>query len=399
MNDGNICFIGRNDSQVKIQGFRIEIGEIEAKLVSYPSISNAIVIPQEHQAGTKYLVAYYVADSVIDEKLIKDFLESLLPEYMVPSVFVYMKKLPITTNGKINVKLLPPASFIPNNAYVAPKNDFERKICEIYSSVLKMDSDKISINDDFFRLGGNSILAIRVINRINSDLRMAMTIPDLYKYRSIHNIVVNKNQWSEFRLVNKLNFSSFKEPLFMIHPGGAGSEVYVGLSKLLNYTCYGIDYYNLYNNSDMITRLDELANKYLEGIKVYFQNTAINLLGWSLGGMIALQMAYILENSGFMNINVYLLDTIINDGNKQFIELKKKANCEYMKLHIDKMSEDEIRFNLTEEKLSYEYITGKLKTTRVVLFKAMKSDINLSTDMNEYIRNLKYNNIEYIVSS
>ncbi|MBP7006902.1 MAG: amino acid adenylation domain-containing protein, partial [Candidatus Pacebacteria bacterium] len=164
--DGNLEYIGRNDSQVKIRGHRIEPTEVESILSDYEGIKQSIVLVKEHKDGEeklerKYLVGYYVSKEKLDEEKIYHYLQTKLPEYMIPSFFVHLEKLPLTINGKLDKKALPDPELIREESYVGPRNEVEKQMCQIWAEVLNIDEDKISIRDNFFRLGGNSILAIK----------------------------------------------------------------------------------------------------------------------------------------------------------------------------------------------------------------------------------------------
>ena len=142
--DGNLEYIGRNDFQVKIRGYRIELGEIESILSTYAGISQSVVIAKEHvdiegvTTGNKYLVGYYVSKVRLNEEKIINYLGSRLPEYMIPSILVYLEKLPLTINGKLDRKALPDPEFTNIDNYVAPRNELESQVCKIWLLVLLM---------------------------------------------------------------------------------------------------------------------------------------------------------------------------------------------------------------------------------------------------------------------
>ena len=166
--DGNIEFLGRLDNQVKIRGFRIELGEIECLLRQHPSVAAAIVIVRKDSNGDKQLVAYLVvADpgEPPETAELREFLRKRLPDYMVPLAFVVLEKLPLTSNGKVDQKVLPAPVFDRERAgFVAPRSETERSVAETWSAVLNVE--RIGIHDDFFRLGGHSLLATRVVSRL-----------------------------------------------------------------------------------------------------------------------------------------------------------------------------------------------------------------------------------------
>ena len=195
--DGNLEYIGRNDFQVKIRGYRIELGEIESVLSSYEGIRQSVVLVKENanidgsSSGNKYLVGYYVAKAKLDEENILNYLQTKLPEYMVPSRLVYLEKLPLTINGKLDRNALPEGEFISGDDYVAPRNELESKICQIWADVLGLPEDKVGIRDDFFRLGGDSIVSIQLVSRLRQRLGLSISVKDIFSYKSIERLYDN----------------------------------------------------------------------------------------------------------------------------------------------------------------------------------------------------------------
>jgi amino acid adenylation domain-containing protein/non-ribosomal peptide synthase protein (TIGR01720 family) len=164
--DGNIEYLGRIDHQVKIRGFRIELGEIENRLQSHEAIKEAVVVTKEGKDGSKYLCGYIIAQEELNVTEIKAYLAKELPEYMIPTYIIQMEKIPLTSSGKADRKMLPdPDSSIPTDAdYEAPRNDIEKILAQIWQDVLEVKN--IGINDNFFALGGDSIKAIQVLARL-----------------------------------------------------------------------------------------------------------------------------------------------------------------------------------------------------------------------------------------
>ena len=180
--DGNIEYLGRIDDQVKIRGFRIELGEIEALLNSHLLIQQAIVIAREDDSGDKKLVAYLLTNSKsLDNGQLRSFLKEKLPDFMIPSFFVILESLPLTPNGKIDRKKLPSPDYgaSSEDEYVAPRNSLEQKIANIWAEALKIK--RVGINKDFFALGGHSISAIQVINRLSKILEIELSLKFFFK--------------------------------------------------------------------------------------------------------------------------------------------------------------------------------------------------------------------------
>ncbi|QWH04179.1 amino acid adenylation domain-containing protein (plasmid) [Bacillus mycoides] len=164
--DGNLDYRGRIDHQVKIRGFRIEIGEIESTLNAYASIKEAVVIVREDQPGDKRLVAYVVGDGNVGAW--REYLKAKLPSYMVPSRFVTMEAIPLTANGKVDREVLPmPEEEQTNSEAVAPRNSNEKILATIWKQVLGVK--KVGIHDNFFEIGGDSILSIQIISQASQE--------------------------------------------------------------------------------------------------------------------------------------------------------------------------------------------------------------------------------------
>lgn len=178
LSDGSLEYVGRDDFQVKIKGYRIELGEVEHKLLEYPGIKQALASVGEYSdvrgkvTGDKYIVVYYVADTKLDESKLHDFMVKQLPEYMLPRTFIYLKELPLNSNGKIDIKALPPVKFEGSHNYEAPGNERERLICEAFAKTLGLD--KVGIQDDFFKLGGNSLAAIRLVSELQTNFNISI---------------------------------------------------------------------------------------------------------------------------------------------------------------------------------------------------------------------------------
>jgi len=182
--DGTLLYRGRNDLQVKIRGFRIEPGEIEACLAAFPQVDHAVVLVREDEPGDKRLVAYYTADAPLPIEALRAHLQGRLPDYMVPSAYVWLALLPLTANGKLDRKGLPvpDASALLSRGYEAPEGEVETLLAQIWQDVLKLD--RVGRHDHFFELGGHSLLAVSLIERmrqagLSTDVRVLFNQPSL----------------------------------------------------------------------------------------------------------------------------------------------------------------------------------------------------------------------------
>ncbi len=186
---GNIEYLGRIDHQIKIRGFRVELGEIETALANHPSVKQAVVLARENEQGDKWLIAYLTTDNgkELPSTELRDFLSEQLPEYMVPVRYTFMESMPKTPNGKVDHKALPdPGRERPqlNQEYIAPHSNTEIILTKIWSNVLEIDN--IGIDDNFFELGGNSLLAHRVASYIQEDFEIdEQAVIKLFQYSTI----------------------------------------------------------------------------------------------------------------------------------------------------------------------------------------------------------------------
>ncbi|STX38341.1 non-ribosomal peptide synthetase [Legionella feeleii] len=189
--DGNLEYIGRNDFQIKIRGYRIELGEIESVLNGYPDIKQAIVLvrnlidSEDGLTSHKYLVGYYIADEKISEHKIHEYLALQLPDYMQPSALVHLSQFPVTPNGKLDRAALPTPELTLFSNYIPPTNDKETLVCNAFSKILALP--KVGIEDDFFKLGGNSISAISLVADLQANFNV--NVMDIFNLKTPRKIV------------------------------------------------------------------------------------------------------------------------------------------------------------------------------------------------------------------
>jgi acyl-coenzyme A synthetase/AMP-(fatty) acid ligase len=178
--DGSLEFLGRNDDQVKLRGYRVELGEIEARLLAHPDIRHAVALLREDTPGDQRLVAYIVADRV-DAAALKTHLSQRLPEYMVPAAYVRLEALPLMPNGKVDRRALPVPDAEAHAArqYEAPEGETETGLAAIWSALLGLG--RIGRRDHFFELGGHSLLATRLVLRIQQEMEVVVSLRDVFE--------------------------------------------------------------------------------------------------------------------------------------------------------------------------------------------------------------------------
>jgi acyl-coenzyme A synthetase/AMP-(fatty) acid ligase/acyl carrier protein len=177
--DGVIEYVGRADQQVKIRGFRIELGEIEARLVEQRGVRAAAVVTRESRTG-RQLIAYASGEPTLDGRALREALSAILPDYMVPSAIVVLEQMPLTPNGKIDRRALPPPheDAQARRGYEAPEDEIEIALANIWVELLGVS--QIGRNDHFFELGGHSLLAVRVLSRLSQELGVSIPVSDLF---------------------------------------------------------------------------------------------------------------------------------------------------------------------------------------------------------------------------
>ena len=180
--DGEIEHLGRNDHQVKVRGFRVELGEIETVLGSYEGVGQSVVVAREDVAGDKRLVAYFTSSGQVEAGELRRYLREELPEYMVPSAFVRLESLPLTANSKLDRGALPAPELRreAKTQYVAPRTETEGLLARIWSEVLRVK--QVGVEDNFFELGGHSLLATQVIAQVNAAMGMELPLRALFEH-------------------------------------------------------------------------------------------------------------------------------------------------------------------------------------------------------------------------
>jgi thioesterase domain-containing protein/acyl carrier protein len=315
--DGNIEFLGRVDQQVKIRGFRIELEEIEAALGQYPAVREAVVLARQDAPGEKRLVAYVVADqeSRPTANDLRSFLKEKLPEHMVPVVFVQLNALPLMANGKVDRRALP----VPDRArresekvFVAPRDELELQLTGIWEEVLGVRP--IGVRDNFFELGGHSLLAARLFASIENRLGKKLPLAAVFQGATVEHLADILRQDAKPAPPSSLvaiQPGGSKRPLFLVHPAGGHVFPYVHLARYLgpDQPCYGLQAKGLEEGEEPHARIEDMATEYVKALRTVQANGPYHLGGWSMGGLIAFEMAQQLHAQGERVDILALLDT------------------------------------------------------------------------------------------
>jgi amino acid adenylation domain-containing protein len=327
--DGNIEFLGRADQQVKIRGFRIEPGEIEAALRRHPAVREAAVVAREDSPGEKRLVAYVVAEATSDE--LRGFLKERLPEPLLPAVMLFLEALPVAPNGKLDRRALPaPDRSRPEleKMFVEPRDDLERQLALVWEEVLGLRP--VGVRDNFFELGGHSLLAVRLFALIEKRLGRRLPLTTVFQGATVEHLADVLRQRALAGPASSLVVlqpGGSKRPLFLVHPAGGHVFPYIHLAQLLgpDQPCYGLQARGLEEGQDPHSRIEDMAADYLRALQTLQPTGPYLLGGWSMGGVVAFEIAQQLHAQGERVALLALLDGRIPTSEETFPDEDSEA--------------------------------------------------------------------------
>ena len=299
--DGNIEFLGRIDHQVKIRGYRIELGEIETVLAQHSEVQAAVVVAREDSPGDKRLVGYVVLNysQSLSAAELRSYLKEKLPEYMVPSAYVFLETFPLTPSGKVDRKALP----IPDQnqavlhaSYLAPRTATEETLVNIWAEVLNVV--KVGVRDNFFDLGGHSLSAVRLTTRVHKQFNMPTRVADVYQAPTIEQFALFLQAASQPTLSSlvSLNSEGSKCPFFWIH--GEASDAYLPRYLGPDQPVYGLRHQSDDGQPAHYKSVEDIAAHYLQEIRSVRPQGPYLLGGYCFGALVALQIAQQLQTQG-----------------------------------------------------------------------------------------------------
>jgi amino acid adenylation domain-containing protein/FkbM family methyltransferase len=303
--DGVIEYLGRFDHQVKVRGHRIETGEIEVALSAHRGVDGAVVVAREDVRGDKQLVAYIVSKGAPPPQAeeLRNHVKESLPDFMVPSVFVFLESFPLSINGKLDRKMLPRPvgdGRAAGENFLPPRDNLEFQLTELWGDVLEVKN--VGVKDDFFSLGGHSLMAVRLMARIREQYCQALPLSALFQYPTVERIAsILRGQVapSPYSPVVEIRGGNSRTPFFCVHPLGGEVVCYVDLARRLpaGQPFYGLQARGM-GGEEPLTSVEEIAYHYIQAIRAVQPAGPYMIGGWSFGGTVAFEMARQIREAG-----------------------------------------------------------------------------------------------------
>jgi amino acid adenylation domain-containing protein len=333
--DGQLEFLGRQDQQVKIRGYRVELGEVEAVLNQHPDVKDSAVLIRRAASEESSLVAFVVlaGEKSADGDELRAFIHERLPVYMVPARIVRLDCLPTMPNGKVDRRALSQLAeeTVPCRACIEPRSNVESKLVEIWSQLLGVG--QVGISDDFFELGGESLLAVRLMGRIEREFRRDLPVTTLFENATIEKLAgiienVPANIPAEIVEIQP-HGSSY--PLFLVH--GMGGDLLYG-RQLVKRLAADQSVYGLQSIDDGMARFEDLASRFVAAIRQFQPHGPYQLTGHCYGGLLAYEIARQLRELGCDVGLLAILDTALppekrSIKNRAYITLKFFQNLPF----------------------------------------------------------------------
>jgi len=309
---GHLEFVGRADHQVKVRGYRVETGEVEAVLADHPAVAQVAVVPRVDSMGTNRLIAYVVAaNDDENEPDLQAVARKRLPDYMLPASIVLLESLPTNSNGKLDRAALPDPMFPAALSGPLPATPREKILAELFAEMLGLP--EVGLRDNFFELGGHSLMAIRLLNRVRATLGTELPLSALFQAPTVADLVTRlgmDDRDTTLDVIIPLRQSGTAAPLFCFHPAGGISWSYAGLLRHIDaaHPIYGVQARGLARDEPMPSTITEMAADYVDQLRRLQPTGPYCLLGWSFGAVVAHTVAIQLQEQGEIVDLLALLD-------------------------------------------------------------------------------------------
>jgi amino acid adenylation domain-containing protein len=322
--EGELSYLGRGDRQVKVRGFRVELGEVEASIAHHPAVRQAVVLDRSDHAGVTQLVAYpvLVEGATVTPAQLRLHVAADLPTYMVPAAVMIMSGLPLSPNGKLDRSALPEPEFAVSVGQ-PPRSPQEQVLSELFAAVL--DVPRVTIDDNFFDLGGHSLLIFRLVNRIHAALGVRLPVQSLFATPTVRELSETLGRGPQVDLLDpviRINPGTNGRPIFCLPPITGLSWSYAALLPHLGaeYPIYGLQTSGLVEPAERAGSMTELALEYVRRIRRLQAEGPYRLVGWSLGGIVAQAIATVLSEQGEQVELLALIDSYPFQDQRRFID-------------------------------------------------------------------------------
>ncbi|HEX2190345.1 MAG TPA: amino acid adenylation domain-containing protein, partial [Longimicrobiaceae bacterium] len=313
--DGQLEYFGRTDFQVKVRGFRIELGEVETVLAAHPEVRECVAVVREDAPGDRRIVAYVVpagGGPGPDAGELRAHAGRRLPGYMVPAVVVALERLPLSPNGKVDRRALPapPRAESGEGGSRAPRDTLEMTLARIFAEVLGVE--EVGPQDDFFELGGHSLLAVRLVGEVQKAAGVRLPVAALFGAPTVERLAAEvRRGGGETPLLVPVRPGGSRPPLFLVHPVGGSVVAYAALARGLDagQPVYGLRSRGTEPGETPNWTVEEMAREYLAAVRGAQLSGPYRLGGWSMGGVIAFEMARQLEAAGERAEKLVLIDS------------------------------------------------------------------------------------------
>ncbi|MDP1604282.1 MAG: amino acid adenylation domain-containing protein [Legionella sp.] len=417
--DGNLRFLGRKDNQIKMNGYRIELDEIALELETHHLVVQAIVLVKTTHHH-RQLVSYILLEPGNDLQDINlhHYLKKILPHYMLPKFYYQIEAVPVTDNGKVDKKLLLKSEFpaISYTEYEPATNILQENLISIYAEILHIPPTEISINAEFFDLGGTSITALHFIDKVNDKFNVTINFSTLYEHANVKALsekisaLLSKEKTtsalnfthmhdSALKVINEGNLT--KTPLVLVHPIGGTGFCYLDLIKLLphNQPCYIIQDPSIDANQVLFEDIPAMAECYNKLLLNHFEQRKIILGGYSFGGMLSLEMVSQLEHQKLdktidrvITFDTWIVSDFLNVKAKEALKLSilrqyERVETNLINQHIDPKPWMELYYRRLQD-LGFAYKPPKINK-KIMLFKANQQlgEFSAMNDKTNYLKN------------
>jgi amino acid adenylation domain-containing protein len=330
---GAIKFVRRKDHQVKIRGYRVELGEIESEVRKQEGVRESVVIVDEGEQTGKRLVCYVVEKQrgAVNMEELRGGLRKSLPEYMVPAAYEVIEEIPLTANGKVDKAKLPHVEAGHRRSQedlIGPRDNLELQLIQIWEKIL--GARYIAVTDNFFDLGGHSLSALRLRYEIQTTLKYELSLNSLFQSPTIEHIAqLIRSSDSALRSspLIALRSAGSRPPFYCVHPVGGSVLCYLDLSRALgsDQPFYGLQSPGLEGEGEVYTCIEDMASRYIQEIRSVQPEGPYFLGGWSLGGVVAFEMASQLKGLGEQVALLALIDSYAPANDRDLSRLENDA--------------------------------------------------------------------------